>query len=139
MGFNVGHIHYWREQRPNINIIVHPECRHEVVKESDFDGSTSYIIKTIEAAEPGTEWAIGTEIHLVNRLQAEHPDLFVTSLSPFQCLCATMYRIRPQYLLWAMDNLVAGNVVNHIKVPDHVAEGAKLSLDRMIEITKAGG
>lgn len=138
MGFNVGHIHYWREQRPNINIIVHPECRHEVVKESDFDGSTSYIIKKIEAAEPGTEWAIGTEIHLVNRLQAEHPELFVTSLSPFQCLCATMYRIRPQYLLWAMDNLLIDRVVNHIKVPEDVAEGARLSLDRMIEITKAG-
>lgn len=137
MGFAVGHIDYWRKQRPDINILVHPECTHEVVAASDLNGSTSYIIKQVEAGEPGSEWAIGTEIHLVNRLQAEHPDKFVTSLSPFQCLCATMYRIRPQYLLWVMDNLVEGRVVNQISVPDDVAEGAKLSLDRMIEITSS--
>ncbi len=137
MGFNPGHITYWREQRPNINVLVHPECTYEVVSAADEYGSTGHIIKTVEAAPAGSEWAIGTEIHLVNRLKDDHPDKFITSLSPFQCLCATMYRIRPQYLLWVMENLLDGRVVNQVKVPDDVAEGARLSLARMIDITSA--
>lgn len=139
MGFSPGHIEYWRKQRPGIRVIVHPECTYEVVQAADEYGSTGHIIKAVEAAPAGTEWAIGTEIHLVNRLQTAHPDQFVTSLSPFQCLCATMYRIRPQYLLWVMENLLEGRVVNQVKVPDDVAEGARLALDRMIEITQAKG
>jgi quinolinate synthase len=135
MGFTTAHIAYWRKQRPDINIIVHPECTHEVVKAADFSGSTAYIIKTVSEAKPGTEWAIGTEIHLVNRLQAELPDRFVTSVSPFQCLCATMYRIRPQYLLWVLENLVEGRIVNQVKVPDDIAEGARVALQRMLDIT----
>ena len=136
MGFSEAQAANWRKERPNIQIIVHPECRYEVVQAADYYGSTAHIIKMVSAAEPGSEWAVGTEINLVNRLQTQFPDRFVTSLSPYECLCSTMYRIRPQYLCWAMESLVDGHVVNQISVPDDVAEGARLSLARMIEITQ---
>jgi quinolinate synthase len=135
MGFTPQQVDHWRKQRPKIKIIVHPECTYDVVRASDYSGSTAYIIDEIRAAEPGSEWAIGTEIHLVNRLKEEMPDRFITSLSPFQCLCATMYRIRPQYLLWILENLVEGRIVNQVSVAGDIAEGARIALSRMIEIT----
>lgn len=134
-GFKPQHIDYWREEKPDIKILVHPECAYEVVQKADMAGSTKYIIEQITASEPGSAWAIGTEIHLVNRLKQEFPDRFITSLSPYQCLCATMYRIRPPYLLWVLENLLEGTVVNRIKVGDAVARDARLALDRMIEVT----
>jgi quinolinate synthase len=135
MGFSVGQIDHWRAERPDIRIIVHPECTFEVVQAADEAGSTNFIIETIRNSPPGTAWAVGTEINLVHRLRAMMPDRFIASLSPFQCLCATMYRIRPNYLLWVLDELAEGRVVNVVKVPERIAEGAKLSLQRMIEIT----
>ena len=134
-GFTVGQIEHWRSERPDIRIIVHPECTFEVVQAADASGSTNFIIETIRNSAPGTAWAVGTEINLVHRLRAMMPDRFIASLSPFQCLCATMYRIRPNYLLWVLDELAAGRVVNVVKVPERIAEGAKLALNRMIEIT----
>lgn len=134
-GFTVGQIEHWRSERPDIRIIVHPECTFEVVQAADASGSTNFIIETIRNSAPGTAWAVGTEINLVHRLRAMMPDRFIASLSPFQCLCATMYRIRPNYLLWVLDELAAGRVVNVVKVPQRIAEGAKLALNRMIEIT----
>ena len=135
MGFSVGQIAHWRAERPDIRIIVHPECTFEVVQAADEAGSTHFIIETIRNSPPGTAWAVGTEINLVHRLRALMPDRFIASLSPFQCLCATMYRIRPNYLLWVLDELAEGRVVNVVKVPERIAEGARLSLQRMIEIT----
>ncbi|HIJ78615.1 MAG: quinolinate synthase NadA [Desulfobulbaceae bacterium] len=134
MQFEASHVTRWREKEPRIRVIVHPECRHEVVRLADQYGSTEAIIKAISDSPAGSKWAIGTEINLVNRLKAQHPDKEIHSLSPFQCLCSTMYRIKPAYLLWVLDNLVQGRVVNRITVPAEVAEKAKLSLDRMLEI-----
>ena len=134
-GFSVEQIAHWRAERPDIRIIVHPECTFEVVQAADCAGSTNFIIDTIRNSEPGSAWAVGTEINLVHRLREQMPDRFIASLSPFQCLCATMYRIRPNYLLWVLDELAAGRVVNVVKVPERIAEGAKLALARMIEIT----
>jgi len=134
MQFSVKHIAMRREQDPDVKIIVHPECRHEVVREADFNGSTEVIINTVAAAPAGSKWAIGTEINLVNRLAQLNPDKEIHSLSPFQCLCSTMYRIKPSYLLWVLDNLAANRVVNRITVDKETAEPAKLALDRMLAI-----
>jgi quinolinate synthase len=134
MQFEASHVAMWREKEPGIKVIVHPECRHEVVSIADQYGSTEAIIKAITDSPSGSKWAIGTEINLVNRLKAQHPDKEIHSLSPFQCLCSTMYRIKPAYLLWVLDNLAQGRVVNRITVPPEVAGQAKLSLDRMLEI-----
>jgi quinolinate synthase len=134
MQFEASHVEMWRQKEPDIKIIVHPECRRDVVSVADQYGSTEMIIKAITDSPSGSKWAIGTEINLVNRLKAQHPDKEIHSLSPFQCLCSTMYRIKPAYLLWVLDNLVAGKVVNRITVPADVAANAKLSLDRMLEI-----
>jgi quinolinate synthase len=134
--FRPEHVDLWRKHHPDINIIVHPECMMEVVDMADFVGSTSYIIKKIEAAEPGTKWAVGTEIHMVNRVKNEHPDKFIQLLSPFACLCSTMYRISPLDLANVLENLVEGRVINPIIVPDDVKQKAKLALDRMLSIPK---
>jgi quinolinate synthase len=134
-GFTVQQIETWRRERPGIQIIVHPECTWEVVQHADASGSTEHILETIAKAPAGSAWAVGTEIHLVTRLKNAHPDKFITSLSPFQCLCSTMYRIRPQYLLWVLDELAAGRVVNAISVPDAIAEPARIALERMLEVT----
>ena len=90
---------------PGVQVLVHPECMREVVEMSDLDGSTSFIIKTVENAPSGSKWAIGTEVNLVNRLQERFPDKEIRLLAPDLCMCATMYRIAPQNLAWAMDNL----------------------------------
>ena len=128
------HVDRVREMHPGIRVIVHPECRWEVVQKADLTGSTEYIIKQIAAGEPGGKWAVGTEIHLVNRLAKEHPDRFVTSLDASGCLCTTMYRISPHHLLWAMENLLEGRVVNHIVVEEEVRHWARVALDRMLAI-----
>ena len=125
----------WREKVPGIQVVVHPECTLDVVRKADLSGSTSFIIRTVRESPPGSKWAIGTEIHLVNRLRLENPDKFVTSLLPGVCLCSTMNRIDPQHLLWVLDNLAAGRVVNEIVVPEPVAGDARLALDRMLQIT----
>jgi len=134
MQFNAAHVKMWREKDPAIRIIVHPECRHEVVAGADQYGSTESIIKAVSSSPAGSRWAIGTEINLVNRLARLNPDKEIHSLSPFQCLCSTMYRIKPKYLLWVLDNLVHGEVKNQITVDHATAKSAKIALDRMLEI-----
>ena len=129
------HVASFRNKFPGINIIVHPECSYEVVQSADYVGSTSYIIDTINKAPAGSSWAVGTEIHLVDRLRKANADKFVSSLVPGVCLCSTMNRIDPQHLLWTLENLEAGRVVNQIKVPEPVASRARLALDRMLAIS----
>ncbi|MDA8163400.1 MAG: quinolinate synthase NadA [Desulfobacteraceae bacterium] len=134
MLFTAAHVTAWRQKDPDIKVIVHPECRHEVVRLADKYGSTEGIIKAVAESPAGSSWAIGTEINLVNRLRHEFPDKEIHLLAPFQCLCSTMYRIKPAYLLWVLDHLARGEVVNRITVPSAIAEKAKLALDRMLEI-----
>ncbi|MFN8450692.1 MAG: quinolinate synthase NadA [Anaerolineae bacterium] len=134
--FRPEHVDVWRRHHPDINIIVHPECALEVVDKADFVGSTASIINAIEAAPAGSKWAVGTEIHLVNRLKEQYPDKFITLLSPFACLCSTMYRISPLDLANVLEGLVEGRVINQITVPDDVASNARLALDRMLAIPK---
>ena len=134
MQFNAAQVKAWRDREPDIRVIVHPECRHEVVHAADLYGSTEKIISAVSDSPAGSKWAIGTEVNLVNRLASQHPDKEIHSLSPFQCLCSTMYRIKPAYLLWVLDNLSKGQVVNQITVDPETARLAKLSLDRMLTI-----
>lgn len=134
MQFSAEHVRMWREKDPAVRIIVHPECRHEVVAGADMYGSTENIIKAVSDSPPGSRWAVGTEINLVNRLARLHPDKEIHSLSPFQCLCSTMYRIKPKYLLWVLDNLIHGEVKNRITVDPNTARLARIALDRMLEI-----
>ena len=128
------HVEYFRERYPGINVIVHPECRREVMELSDLCGSTEYIINRVKESPAGTAWAIGTEINLVNRLKKEHPDKTIFFLSPTVCLCSTMYRIDPQHLCWALENLVEGNVVNQIVVSEEEKKWAKIALERMLAL-----
>ncbi|MEO8398060.1 MAG: quinolinate synthase NadA, partial [Chloroflexota bacterium] len=134
--FRPEHVDLWRKHHPDINVIVHPECAMEVVDKADYIGSTAQIIKTIEAAPAGSKWAVGTEIHMVNRVKEANPDKFITLLSPFACLCSTMYRISPLDLANVLENLVEGRVINQIIVPEEVSRNAKLALDRMLAIPK---
>jgi quinolinate synthase len=113
---------------------VHPECIYEVVQASDLNGSTEFIIKTLEAAPAGSKWAVGTEVNLVNRLVKRFPDKHIQLLAPDLCMCATMYRIAPQNLAWTLESLLAGVVVNQIIVPEETAELARVALDRMLSI-----
>jgi quinolinate synthase len=128
------HIEHMRASHPGVQIVAHPECRWEVCQKADATGSTDFIIKYVKAAPAGSTIAIGTEIHLVHRLAAENPDKTVLSLDDSGCLCTTMFRISPQHLCWALENLVDGNVVNQIKVKSNVKEWAKVALDRMLEV-----
>ena len=132
--FRAWHVDQLRAEVPGIRILVHPECVYEVVEKADLNGSTEFIIKTLEGAEPGSKWAIGTEVNLVNRLINEHPDKQIQLLAPDLCMCATMYRIAPQNLAWALESLVAGRVVNQITVPAETARWAHVALDRMLAI-----
>jgi quinolinate synthase len=132
--FQARHVDDRRAEYPGIKILVHPECRYEVVQKADLDGSTEFIIKTINEAPAGSQWAIGTEVNLVNRLAKQHPDKFVTLLAPDLCMCATMFRIAPENLLWSLENLVEGCVVNQIIVDAETAAWAKVALDRMLAI-----
>jgi len=136
--FRPEHVDQVREKFPQMKVIVHPECRFEVVQKADLVGSTAYIVKQIESAPPGSEWAVGTEAHLVNRLRHQHPDQNIVVLSDCQCLCTTMYRIDPPHLCWALENLVEGKVVNEIKVDQHTRKWATVALERMLAIKGTG-
>ena len=123
-----------RAGHPCIRVIAHPECRYDVCQKADEIGSTEVIRHAVEQSPAGTKWAIGTEIHLVNRLAANHPDKRIISLDPNVCVCTTMFRITPQHLCWALENLVAGNVVNCISVGPETRRWAQVALERMLEI-----
>ncbi|MBE7323311.1 quinolinate synthase NadA [Nocardioides sp. Y6] len=123
-----------RAAHPGINILVHPECTHEVVTKSDLVGSTEFIIQTIEAAAPGSTWAIGTELNLVKRLADAHPDKNIVFLDRNVCYCSTMNRIDLPHLVWALENLVQGTVVNQISVDAETEEWAKVALQRMLDL-----
>ena len=134
--FRPEHVDLWRRHHPDIKVIVHPECMMEVVEKADHVGSTAAIIRTVEAAEPGSKWAVGTEMHMVNRLKNDNPDRMVQLLSPFSCLCSTMYRISPLDLANVLENLVEGRVINQITVPEDVQRNARLALNRMLAIPR---
>jgi quinolinate synthase len=123
-----------RHEHPGIRVIAHPECRFEVAQAADQVGSTEGIIKAIQASPSGTQWAVGTEIHLVNRLSKELKNHKVLSLDPSVCVCTTMFRITPQHLLWALENLGEGNVVNRISVDERTRHHARVALDRMLAL-----
>jgi len=124
-----------REQIPGVRVIVHPECRFEVAQKADAIGSTEGILKTVRESPPGTKWTVGTELNMVNRLAHEvAPERQVVSLDDCFCVCSTMARIDPPHLLWALESLVLGEVVNQVKVPDGIARAARSALDRMLEI-----
>jgi quinolinate synthase len=123
-----------RRRHPDIRIVVHPECPLDVVQASDANGSTEFIIRYVREAPAGSVIGIGTEIHLVNRLAAENADKTIFCLDPIVCPCSTMYRIHPSFLLWVLDNLLAGKVVNRISVPEPMRSSAKLALGRMLEL-----
>jgi quinolinate synthase len=119
---------------PGVQILVHPECTHEVVLKADLVGSTEFIIKTIEAAPAGSSWAIGTELNLVKRLAAAHPDKQITFLDKTVCYCSTMNRIDLPHFVWAMESLVAGTVVNQIQVDPETERWALVALQRMLDL-----
>ena len=123
-----------RTEYPGVQVIVHPECRLEVVEASDQNGSTEFIIDTIAAAPAGTIWAVGTEINLVNRLAAEHPDKTIFCLDPVICPCSTMYRVHPAYVLWSIEHLAEGKVVNQIQVDGDTRREALVALERMLSV-----
>jgi quinolinate synthase len=138
--FQAQHVLRWRQQNPSGMVISHPECNFEVCKLSDYVGSTDFIIKTIAASAPGTRWLVGTELNLVNRIAEEFrpQGKVVQFMAPTVCMCSTMARIDPQHLAWSLENLVAGKVVNQIKVPLHEAELARIALDRMLAVSSRG-
>lgn len=130
--FTVENVEQVRKNHPDAKIIVHPECSREVVALADDAGSTKYIIETIKASEPGTKWAVGTEMNLVNRLTQQFTDKEVFSLNPYMCACMTMNRIDLPHLLWALETVEQGKIINQITVEEEIAEGARLALDRML-------
>lgn len=132
--FRPEHVHGFRERVPGIKILVHPECPQEVNDLADISGSTGKIIETVQTAPPGTKWAIGTELHLVNRLKKQHPEQEVHFLSPVLCMCATMYRIDLAHLCWAIENLLAGCAVNVIQVDRETADFSIAALERMLTV-----
>ena len=132
--FTLENITQLRAKVAGINILVHPECQHEVVSAADVVGSTEMIIKTIEQSAAGSKWAIGTELNLVQRLANENPDKEIVFLDKTVCYCSTMNRIDLPHLVWAMESLVAGKVVNQIKVAAETAKYAKVALDRMLAL-----
>lgn len=133
-GFNANHIKSWRENDPERILIVHPECSFDVVQGADLAGSTSYIINQIKLAKAGTKFAVGTEINLVNRLASQFPHLDIKSLSPYQCLCTTMYRVRPRWLLESFLAIERGEPINIISVDDNTKKYAIKALNQMLSI-----
>ena len=131
-------VHDARERIPGVKILVHPECRYEVVTQADLIGSTEFIIKTIEAAPPGSKWAVGTELNLVKRLAEQHPEQTIVFLDKTVCFCSTMNRIDLPHLVWALEKLVDGQVVNRIEVDADVARWARVALDRMLALPELG-
>ena len=132
--FRPEHVKMFRDKHRGIKILVHPECPREVFELADVSGSTSKNIKTVEAAAPGSKWAIGTELHLVNRLKQEHPEQEIHFLSPVVCMCATMYRIDLAHLCWSLENLAAGTPVNVIEVDEETSRWSLVALERMLEV-----
>ena len=133
--FSVAQIELFRKQHPGGRVIVHPECTHEVVQAADDSGSTEHIIRTVKNSPEGSVWAVGTEIHLVNRLAADvAPGRTVVTLDPFGCLCSTMFRVSPNHLLWVLEGLVDGKVYNQITVDEPQKSFARVALDRMLEM-----
>ncbi|KUJ45742.1 MULTISPECIES: quinolinate synthase NadA [Micromonospora] len=135
--FTLDSVNDVRERVPGVNVLVHPECRHEVVNAADLVGSTEYIIRTIEAAPAGSAWAIGTELNLVRRLALAHPDKQIMFLDRAVCYCSTMNRIDLPHLVWALEELVAGRVVNQITVDADTAHHARVALDQMLALPGA--
>ena len=123
-----------RNRLRGVQVLVHPECQHEVVRSADVVGSTEFIIKTVEASPAGSKWAIGTELNLVSRLAKNNPDKQIVFLDKTVCYCSTMNRIDLPHLVWAMESLVSGNLVNQIKVDDNIAKYSKLALERMLSL-----
>ncbi len=134
MRFNVQQIEKARAEYPGVKILVHPECRREVVEAADLYGSTEYIIEQIEKAPAGSIWGVGTEINLVHRLANEHPEQTIFCLDPVVCPCSTMYRIHPAYLAWVLEALLDGEVINQVKVDEDIRYWAKVALDRMLAL-----
>lgn len=132
--FTVQQIEEARKENPAVRVLVHPECSLDVVQASDLYGSTEFILQMVNKAEPGTAWAIGTEINLVTRLQREHPEQRIRCLDSQICPCSTMYRIHPSFLLWSMESLVRGEVQNEVKVTLRVSEFARVALQRMLDL-----
>ena len=133
--FSAAQIASVRRQHPGIRVIVHPEVPWDVVQAADDSGSTEYIIKTVKNSPVGSEWAVGTEVHLVNRLAQEvAPERTVVSLDRFGCLCSTMFRVSPNHLLWILEELVEGHVHNRIEVPEDQKHWTRVALDRMLSI-----
>ena len=134
--FQPAHIDNFRKRVPHGKVVSHPENAFEVCEKSDFVGSTEFILRTVRAAEAGSHWLVGTELNLVNRLADEMKPRGVTVefMSPTVCMCSTMFRTDPQHLAWCLDNLVAGNVVNRIRVPPEIAKPARAALDLMLEV-----
>lgn len=128
------HVERVRRAHPDIRVIAHPECRWEVCELADEIGSTETIRRRVEDSPQGSQWAVGTEIHLVNRLARDNPDKRVISLDPNVCVCTTMFRIAPQHLCWVLENLGAGQVVNRISVDEETKGWARVALQRMLEI-----
>ncbi|MSQ07362.1 MAG: quinolinate synthase NadA [Dehalococcoidia bacterium] len=132
--FTVKQIETARMRYPDVTVLVHPECTMEAVQAADMNGSTEFIRKTINEAPAGSKWAVGTEISLVNRLSINNPDKTIFCLDPVICPCSTMYRIHPAYLLWVLEGLVAGHVVNEITVPADIKRDALVALERMLAL-----
>ena len=132
--FRPEHVRAVRAEHPGIQVIVHPECPREVVALADASGSTEQIIRAVAAGKPGSQWAIGTETNLVNRLAKRHTDRFVRLLSDAPALCAMMHRIDLSHLAWVLDNLADGTIVNQVSVPAEIAADARVALQRMIDI-----
>ena len=132
--FKPEHVDALRANLPGVKVLVHPECSMEVVDKADLVGSTSYILKQVEQAAPGTTWAIGTELHLVKRLEQNHPEQTIRFLSPVVCMCATMYRIDLAHLCWSLEHLERGKPVNVIRVDDETAKWALAALERMLAV-----
>jgi quinolinate synthase len=132
--FTVQQIDAFRKKYPGGKVVAHPECTFDVVQAADESGSTDYIINAVRNSPAGTTWAVATEVHLVNRLTHDFPDKHIVTLDPFGCLCSTMFRVSPNHLLWILEGLVEGTVHNQIIVPDDIKRGARLALDRMLEV-----
>ena len=133
--FTVAQVEAFRREHPEGQVVAHPECTFDVVQAADRSGSTEYIVKTVKESPEGSVWAVATEVHLVNRLRHEvAPGKTVVTLDPFGCLCSTMFRVSPNHLLWILEGLVEGEIHNQIVVPEDQKRGARLALDRMLEI-----
>ena len=133
--FSVEQVEHLRRTQPDVRVIVHPECTWDVVQAADDSGSTEYIIKQVTQSPEGSVWAVGTEIHLVNRLAKQlAPERTVMTLDPIGCLCSTMFRVSPNHLLWVLEGLLEGEVYNRIVVPDREKYWTRVALDRMLRI-----